>query len=59
MLDNIDKEKGEKFVAGDVYEVRFAFFLATTPGNHHTCLAASLLFYISRHPEDPGMDIRC
>jgi hypothetical protein len=59
MLDNVDKDRGEQFVAGDVYEVRTWSPLGPCPMNNPlSLLTASILLDISRYAEDSRMDIR-
>jgi hypothetical protein len=37
MLDNVDTEKGEKFVTGDVYDVSLLRITATVVGMYELC----------------------
>jgi ADP-ribosylation factor-binding protein GGA len=57
MLDNADTTRGEKFVAGDVYEVRYS--LDQNNNIAHGELTASCVYTHQRTPKDSKVDIRC
>jgi hypothetical protein len=57
MLDNVDTTRGEKFAAGDVYEVSFCYFYSTIA--RMTGFTASGIDSVECTAKDTKVDLRC